>query len=805
MTEHLRHLSQHARTFLSCLPNAGLPSIVDGAHALRPHARRAGRRPTTASPPSSASTSSAAAAARRPSTSGGSSRPVGGRAPAPRAAGGRAGAARRSTPRCRSPRTCRSSRIGERTNANGSRKFRDAMLAGDWDTCVQMAREQVKEGAHVLDVCVDYVGRDGVADMHEIAGRFATQAAAAAGARLHRAARPRSGPAAHRRPGPPQLRQPGGRGGARLPLRPRLRPGPGVRRGGHLPHHRRGGPGPHGGVEVPGGQADPRPGHRAVRARARRPDLRRADVPARHRPGGPAPGRHRDDGGHPPHQGRAARRLDRARRVQRQLRPEAGHPPRPQLGVPPRVRRRPASTPPSSTPPGSCRCTASTSGRRSWPSTSSTTGGGDGYDPLTELMAAFEDVEAGVVEREDRSGWAVEERLKARIIDGDRDGLEADLDEALAGGRTALSIINDVLLEGMKVVGELFGSGQMQLPFVLQSAETMKTAVAFLEPHMEKADSGGKGRVVLGTVKGDVHDIGKNLVDIILTNNGYEVNNLGIKVPIAAVRRGRRGVQGRRHRHERPAGEEHADHAGEPRGAERPGPGEDPRPPRRRRPHPQLRRAGPARDLQGPAVLRQGRLRGPAHHGNPHRREEERPARPRLRPGAGRAGAAAPQVAAEGRGGRPVRRSRPARRWPPTTRCSCRRSSAPGWPRASPSTTSPPTSTRRPCSATSGSSGPSQADGNETDERVQGPDPPDAAGRAGQGQGGRHAGAGGGLGLLPGQRRRQRPGRVDRRRPHGGADAVHRSPASARNRGSRSPTSSARCQRARPTTPPSTW
>src|SRR5207248_861566 len=143
----------------------------------------------------------------------------------------------------------------------------------------------------------------------------------------------------------------------------------------------------------------------------------------------------------------------------------------------------------------------------------------------------FEDVDTTAVEREDRSGWPVEERLKHRIIDGDRDGLEADLEEALAS-RPALSIVNDVLLEGMKVVGELFASGEMQLPFVLQSAECMKAAVAYLEPHMEKADQGGKGRVVLGTVKGDVHDIGKNLVDIILTNNGYEVHNLGIKVPI---------------------------------------------------------------------------------------------------------------------------------------------------------------------------------------------------------------------------------------------------------------------------------
>ena len=110
----------------------------------------------------------------------------------------------------------------------------------------------------------------------------------------------------------------------------------------------------------------------------------------------------------------------------------------------------------------------------------------------------------------------------------------------------------------------------MQLPFVLQSAETMKAAVAYLEPHMEKADQGGKGTVVLATVKGDVHDIGKNLVDIILTNNGYEVVNLGIKVGIDEMVERRRGAQGRRHRHERPAGEVDADHAREPGRAQRP-------------------------------------------------------------------------------------------------------------------------------------------------------------------------------------------------------------------------------------------
>ena len=139
-------------------------------------------------------------------------------------------------------------------------------------------------------------------------------------------------------------------------------------------------------------------------------------------------------------------------------------------------------------------------------------------------------------EKEDRTGWPVDERLKARIIDGDREGLTADLDQAMAEGVAPLSIINDILLSGMKVVGELFGSGQMQLPFVLQSAETMKASVAHLEPHMEKVEGdSGKGRIVLATVKGDVHDIGKNLVDIILTNNGYKVHNLGIKIGIAEM------------------------------------------------------------------------------------------------------------------------------------------------------------------------------------------------------------------------------------------------------------------------------
>ena len=172
----------------------------------------------------------------------------------------------------------------------------------------------------------------------------------------------------------------------------------------------------------------------------------------------------------------------------------------------------------------------------------------------------------------------------------------------------------------MKVVGELFGSGQMQLPFVLQSAEVMKTAVAHLEPHMEKTDDEGKGTIVLATVRGDVHDIGKNLVDIILSNNGYNVVNLGIKQPVSAILE---------------AAEEHrADVIGmsgllvkstvimkenlqelnQRKHGRR-----LPRHPRRRRPDPRLRRAGPARDLRGRSPLRPRRVRGPAPDGRPDR------------------------------------------------------------------------------------------------------------------------------------------------------------------------------------------
>jgi 5-methyltetrahydrofolate--homocysteine methyltransferase len=157
----------------------------------------------------------------------------------------------------------------------------------------------------------------------------------------------------------------------------------------------------------------------------------------------------------------------------------------------------------------------------------------DGYDPLQSFMALFQD---RTIEKAEKKGRPekLEDRLAQRIVDGDRQDLDADLELAMRS-YPPLDIINNILLAGMKTVGELFGAGKMQLPFVLQSAETMKAAVQYLEPFMERVEGQEKGTVVLATVRGDVHDIGKNLVDIILTNNGYRVVNLGIKQPIGAI------------------------------------------------------------------------------------------------------------------------------------------------------------------------------------------------------------------------------------------------------------------------------
>ena len=213
------------------------------------------------------------------------------------------------------------------------------MLEGDWDTCVQMAREQVKEGAHVLDVCVDYVGRDGTVDMEEIASRFATQAALPL---VFDSTEPWVVEAGLQHSGGKAILnsanlEDGEAEGSRLDRM--MTPRPGVRRRGHLPRDRRGGPGPRRGLEAPGLQAHLRHRDRALRHRPDRPDLRHAHVPARLGPGGPAQGRHGDDRGDPAGQGRAARLVDDPRALERQLRAEPGDPPRAEQRVPARVPR----------------------------------------------------------------------------------------------------------------------------------------------------------------------------------------------------------------------------------------------------------------------------------------------------------------------------------------------------------------------------------------------------------------------------------------------------------------------------------
>src|SRR5436190_3581847 len=528
MTEHLRHLSQHARTFLSALPNAGLPSVVDGRthYDLTPdefaeaHDRFTSELGVNIVGGCCGTTPEHL---RRVVET------IGNRAPLERHPV--------HEPGCASiyshvPFHQETSFlvVGERTNTNGSKKFRESMLEEDWETCVQMAREQVKEGSHVLDVCVDYVGRDGTTDMDEIASRFATQASI-----------PLVFDSTE-----PQVMEAGLQhfGGKAILNSANLEDGDGE------------------GARLDRVFKLAREYGAAVvcmtideEGQARTTDwkfriAKRIYEMAQGRYGLEPTDLIFDCLTFPLSTGQDDLRRDAIETMEAIKRVKAELPGASTIlgvsnvsfGLKPAARHvlnsvflhecveagldaaivHAARIMPLNRIEEHQREVALdlVYDRRR-----------EGYDPLQELMAIFEDVEAGAIEKEDRSGWPVEERLKHRIIDGDRDCLEADLDEALST-HTALEIVNDVLLAGMKVVGELFASGEMQLPFVLQSAECMKAAVAYLEPHMEKSDQGGKGRVVLGTVKGDVHDIGKNLVDIILTNNGYEVHNLGIKVAI---------------------------------------------------------------------------------------------------------------------------------------------------------------------------------------------------------------------------------------------------------------------------------
>jgi 5-methyltetrahydrofolate--homocysteine methyltransferase len=532
MSEHLRYLSQRSRVPISVLPNAGLPSVVDGRmhYDLTPqqlaehHARFiteygisvvGGCCGTT---PEHLSAVIEACARLTPAT---------------RKPEWEPGVASiySHVPYDQAPSFLV---VGERTNANGSKKFREAMLADDWDTCVAMAREAVKGGAHVLDVCVDYTGEDGVSDIREVTSRFATQATL---------------PIMLDSTEPPVIEA----GLQLIAGKPILNSvnledgdAPGTRLDRFLALARE-----YGAAVVctcidTEGQA--RTAEWKVRAATAIRDL------AVERYGLAPEDLLFDPLVLPVSTGMEESRRDGIetiegiRRIKSELpgvgtivglsnvsfglAPAARHALNSvflhecqEAGLDAAIVHAARIMPLHKIDPRVVEvCLDLIYDRRD---------AATGYDPLKELLHLFEGVSSTELVTEDRSGWPVERRLEQRIIDGDRDGLESDLDEALHHDWAALDIVNGPLLGGMKVVGDLFGSGQMQLPFVLQSAETMKSAVAFLEPHMEKADSGGKGRIVIATVKGDVHDIGKNLVDIIFTNNGYEVRNLGIKVPLA--------------------------------------------------------------------------------------------------------------------------------------------------------------------------------------------------------------------------------------------------------------------------------
>lgn len=532
MGEHLRYLSAHCRVPISCQPNAGLPSVVDGKmhYDLSPeelagyHRRFVGELGVRVVGGCCGTTPEHLRAVVEA---------LDGVAPAHRELDFEPGCASlySHVPYDQSPSVLS---IGERTNANGSRAFREAMLAKDWDRCVSIAKEAVRAGSHAIDVCVDYTGADGVADMAEIAGRFATQSTLPLV--LDSTEAPVIECGLQRVGGKPLINSVNLEEGD----------GPGTRLDKFLRLANE-----YGSAVVctcidEEGQARTaswklRAAQALYELATSRYALRPEDLffDALVLPVSTGMEESRRDG---------IETIEAIKLIKSSL-PGA----RTLLGISnvsfglsPAARQALNSVFLHECQKAGLDAAIVNSGRivpldrlseevvevcsdliydrRS-----------SGYDPLASLLQLFEGVSSQGTAKEDRSSWPVGRRLSQRVIDGSREGLEAELDESLAAGTPALDIVNGPLMDGMKTVGDLFGSGRMQLPFVLQSAEVMKAAVAYLEPHMSKSGQRGKGKIVLATVKGDVHDIGKNLVDIILTNNGYEVHNLGTKVALSEI------------------------------------------------------------------------------------------------------------------------------------------------------------------------------------------------------------------------------------------------------------------------------
>jgi 5-methyltetrahydrofolate--homocysteine methyltransferase len=432
--------------------------------------------------------------------------------------------------------------IGERTNANGSRAFRDALLAEDWEKCVEIARDQIRDGAHMLDLSVDYVGRDGAADMSQLASRFATASTLPIVLDSTEPAVLKAG-----------LEHLGGRCVINS-VNYEDSDGPTSRFAKIMPLVKE-----HGASVVAltideEGQA--RDAEWKLRiARRLITDLRDnwamnvGDILIDCLTFPIATGQEetRKDG---------IETIDAIRRLKIEF-PEVqttlgvsnvsfGLNPAArvvlnsvflhecvQAGLDSAIVHPSKITPMARIDERQKQVALDLIyDRRTFDGEECT------YDPLQEFLQMFAGVELATSKNaraEALAALPLYERLQRRIIDGEKVGLEDDLKEAMSLGTPPLEIINTHLLEGMKIVGELFGKGEMQLPFVLQSAEVMKTAVAQLEPFMEKTGDEGRGTMLLATVKGDVHDIGKNLVDIILTNNGYRVVNIGIKQTINQI------------------------------------------------------------------------------------------------------------------------------------------------------------------------------------------------------------------------------------------------------------------------------
>lgn len=430
--------------------------------------------------------------------------------------------------------------IGERTNANGSKAFREAMLAQNWEECLEIARSQTREGAHALDVCVDYVGRDGAADMRELVSRLATATTLPLVLDSTEPAVLEAG-----------LECIGGRAMVNS-VNYEDGDGPNSRFSRIMPMVKE-----HGAAVVAltideEGQARTADSKFAIAKRLIEDltqnwgmELTDITVDCLTFPIATGQDETRRDGIETIE---AIRRLNEAfpgvqstlglSNISFGLSPAARHVLNSvflaecvKVGLTSAIVHAARIMPLNQIPEEQLKAALDLIyDRREYDEEGIVT-----FDPLSRYLDVFSGVDSTSAKQsraEELAALPLDERLERRIVDGEKKGLEADLDAALAEGKSALAIINDHLLKGMQVVGELFGSGEMQLPFVLQSAEVMKTAVAHLEPFIEKSEDSGKGRILLATVRGDVHDIGKNLVDIILSNNGFETVNIGIKQPI---------------------------------------------------------------------------------------------------------------------------------------------------------------------------------------------------------------------------------------------------------------------------------